>query len=63
MSAMDAAAATAPQRIPFDIEKDYDLTKYKQRFLQQYNLVNPLLFFKSEKRILEAQKEIDHYNS
>lgn len=41
-------------KIAFDLEKEYDLTQYSQRFLQQVNRVNPLLFFTPTKRIVEA---------
>ena len=45
-------------KIAFDLDKEYDLSQYSQRFLQQVNRVNPLLFFTSNKRILEAQDEL-----
>jgi hypothetical protein len=48
-------------KLPFDLNKEYDQSKYKDRFLKQAQLVNPLLFFKSKKRILEAQEEVDSH--
>ena len=65
---MSAAAGVMPigqeqqPRVPFDLSKEYDLSKYGQRFSQQVSLVNPLRFFTSKKRILEANDEVIAYN-
>ena len=62
MSAAGAGTtAPGPDRIPFNLDKEYDLSKYNQRLKQQVNLVNPLRFFTSKKRILEAKEEVAQY--
>ena len=50
-----------PGRKLFNLDKEYDLSKYDQRFKQQVSLVNPLRFFVSKKRILEAKEEVNAY--
>ena len=43
----------------FVLNKQYDQTKYWDRFRQNLSVGNPLLFFVGKKRIKQAQMEIE----
>lgn len=40
--------------IPFDLDKDYDMNKFGDRFRRQFNSVNPMLFLNDTKTIKAA---------
>ena len=50
-------------KIAFDLSKAYDMSTFTGRFSCLYNSFNPLMFFFTDKTILEAQKEVRAYES
>ena len=55
----EAESEERKNMLPFSLNSQYDLTTYKGRFSQQLGATNPLLFFTSNKRILEAKDLIE----
>ena len=49
--------------VEFDLDNQYDLTKFKGRVEKSMNEGNPLLFFTPKKKILQSQKELEEFKT
>ena len=49
--------------VAFDLSKDYDMEKMSDRFLKQFNSINPRNYLYTNAQIKAMQKVMDKYNA